>query len=424
MRRSIVVSLFNEAKSVLVGGVNSPVRSFRSVGGDPVFVKSGNGAFFTGEDGSEYLDFVLSWGPLILGHAHPRVVSAISEAASKGTSFGAPSRLETELASLVQDFVPSMKKIRFVSSGTEATMSAIRLARGVTGRSKIIKFEGCYHGHVDSLLVSAGSGGLTLGQPDSAGVLNEFTSQTIVVPYNDTDRVKQVMDHDVAAIILEPVCGNMGLIKPIPGFIESLRELCDSYGSLLIFDEVMTGFRHATGSVQGMIGITPDITCLGKVIGGGLPCGAVGGSDDVMNHLAPMGDVYQAGTLSGNPVVMAAGIATLTELRQTNGIQRATELTELLVRELELIIQYYQLDISVSQSGSMWGLFCRTGMITNLADVKQCNFDFFNQIFHGLLAHGVYIAPSQYEAGFMSVMHTPDSFSRLVDFFKQLGTST
>lgn len=416
------MSNFQDAQSVLVGGVNSPVRAFKGVGGEPIFVRLGKGAYFEGEDDRSYLDFVLSWGPLILGHAPDVVLDAITKTAHQGTSFGAPCVLETQLATLVQSLIPSIEKIRFVSSGTEATMSALRLARGFTGRSKIIKFEGCYHGHADSLLVAAGSGGLTLGTPNSAGVPDAFVSETVVVPYNDLAVVKAVMSTEIAGIILEPVCGNMGLIQPQPGFLEGLRALCDEHGALLIVDEVMTGFRHQGFSAHALYGITPDLTCLGKVIGGGLPCGAFGGRAEIMDRLAPLGDVYQAGTLSGNPLAMAAGIATLSELKRIGldgAISKTTELAEL----LRDVITSQNLEMQVDHVGTMWGIFCKQGEVRNLADVTRCDFECFSQLFHHFLDHGVYIAPSQYEAGFMSVVHTSDDLQRvtnaLADFKKK-----
>ncbi|MDA1353098.1 MAG: glutamate-1-semialdehyde 2,1-aminomutase [bacterium] len=404
--------LFSDANNHLVGGVNSPVRAFKSVGGTPIFFESGEGAVVLSEDGDAYIDYVLSWGPLLLGHAHPKVVQAVCDAAAKGTSFGAPTARETELAKLVNTFYPSMEKVRFVNSGTEATMAAVRLARGATGRSLIVKCDGCYHGASDSLLVAAGSGAQTLGTPNSAGVLPEVAAKTIVVPYNDLSAMSTVFaEHgdDIAGLIIEPVAGNMGLIVPDASYISGLRELCDRHGALLIFDEVMCGFRVAQGGAQQLFNIVPDITCLGKVIGGGLPVAAYGGSATLMAHIAPEGSVYQAGTLSGNPLAMAAGITTLSLLSDSQAFKRVTESTTYLVEGIKAIIKVTNIPLCVQQCGSMWCLFFTPTLPQNLADVTHCDFNSFNIFYHKMLENGVYLAPSQYEANFMSLAHTEET---------------
>lgn len=398
--------LFEDAKSILVGGVDSPVRAFKHVEGHPVFMSFGEGPYLYDEDGQRYVDYVLSWGPLLLGHAHPRVVHAVSESAKRGTSFGAPTAAETLLAQRVQHFFPSMEKIRFVNSGTEACMGAIRLARGYTNRPLILKFDGCYHGHSDSLLVAAGSGGLTLGCPDSAGVTPEIAAQTLVVPYNDTDAVQEAFlrhGHRIAGVIVEPVCGNMGVILPQSGFLSLLRQLCTTYGSVLIFDEVMTGFRVHPGGAQALYGIQPDLTCLGKVIGGGLPCAAYGGRLDMMSLVAPEGPVYQAGTLSGNPVAMAAGLAMLEGLAGT--FDDAARYTDQLCQGLRELILATEVPAQVVQVGTMFGVFFVEGPLRCLDDVKLSDLQCFKRYFWGMLHAGVYLAPSQFEANFVSSVH-------------------
>jgi glutamate-1-semialdehyde 2,1-aminomutase len=398
--------LFEAAQKVLVGGVDSPVRAFRHVSGTPLFVRSGSGPYLHSEDGLSYVDYVLSWGPLLLGHAHPRVVAAITAAASLGTSFGAPSESETLLAQRVQHFFPSMQKLRFVNSGTEACMSAIRLARGVTGRPLLLKFEGCYHGHADSLLVSAGSGGLTHGCPDSAGVTAEVAAQTLVVPYNDIEAVQEMFlrhGHRIAGVIVEPVCGNMGVVLPRPEFLPALRQLCTAYGSVLIFDEVMTGFRVHPGGAQALYGIQPDLTCLGKVVGGGLPCAAYGGSAEMMAMVAPEGPVYQAGTLSGNPVAMAAGLAMLETLE--SDFEKALLYTDTLCQGLSERIFSSGVPAHVAHCGTMFTVFFSEAPVFSLADVQLSNLQCFKQYFWGMLGAGVYVAPSQFEASFVSAVH-------------------
>ncbi|MGE4170404.1 MAG: glutamate-1-semialdehyde 2,1-aminomutase [Candidatus Margulisiibacteriota bacterium] len=397
---------FEAAKSVFVGGVNSPVRAFKSVGGTPVFMKEGQGPYLVSEDNQRYIDYVLSWGPMLVGHAHPKVVSALQAAVAKGTSFGTPGRLETELAVLVQQFFPSMEKLRFVSSGTEATMSAIRLARGATQRPYILKFNGCYHGHVDSLLVAAGSGALTFGHPDSAGVPQALAEQTLVADYNDTEQVQALFKahgHHIAGVIVEPVCGNMGVILPKPGFLETLRQLCTAHDAILIFDEVMTGFRVAPGGAQEKFGITPDLTCLGKVIGGGLPCGAFGGRADLMGHLSPEGPVYQAGTLSGNPIAMTAGIATLGILKEEPVFKTAAESTDFLTTGLNQILNG---KYTVNTIGTMFSIFFCSGTVEGTADTRRVDTAAFRQYYHRMLDLGIYLAPSAFEANFLSSAHS------------------
>lgn len=400
--------LFTRAQDILVGGVNSPVRAFRRVGGTPPFISKAEGAYLTDVDGKTYIDYVLSWGPAILGHAHPIVVSAIQEVAARGLSFGAPTPYEIQLAQMVQKLMPSIEKIRFTSSGTEACMSAIRAARGFTKRDDIIKFDGCYHGHADFLLVKAGSGALTGGAPDSAGVPADFTKHTHVARYNDLASVEEIFKahpKSIAALIVEPVAGNMGCVPPIKEFLAGLRSLCTTYGAVLIFDEVMTGFRVALGGAQSLYNITPDLTCLGKVIGGGLPVGAFGGRREIMDGIAPLGPVYQAGTLSGNPLAMIAGIATLTELQKPKVYDTLLQRTELLTAGFRNISDTYKVPLTVTQVGSMWGVFFNDGPVHNLDDVMQSDTEHFNRFFHAMLASGVYLAPSPFEAGFVSLAH-------------------
>jgi glutamate-1-semialdehyde 2,1-aminomutase len=408
----VSAALFRRALQVTPGGVSSPVRAFRGVGGEPFFVERAEGARLWDVDGREYLDYVLSWGPLLLGHAHPAVVSAVCEAAARGTSYGAPTAGEVELAELVRDLMPSLEQLRFVSSGTEATMSALRLARGATGRELVLKFDGCYHGHADSFLVKAGSGVATLGLPDSPGVPAALSRLTLTAPFNQLDAVAEhfrARGDEIAAVIVEPVAGNVGFISPVDGFLAGLRELCTRHGALLIFDEVMTGFRVARGGAQERFGVIPDLTTLGKVIGAGLPVGAYGGRAELMQQVAPAGPVYQAGTLSGNPLAMAAGLAQLRLLRETDpwpGLERRTaRLVEgLLANAAELGVP-----ASGGSLGSMWGVFFAPGPVHSFADAKASDVALFNRYFHALLERGVFIAPSQFEAGFTSTAHAaPD----------------
>jgi glutamate-1-semialdehyde 2,1-aminomutase len=403
--------LFAAARQLIPGGVNSPVRAFKGVGGTPRFIERGEGPYLLDADGNRYIDYVLSWGPLILGHAHPAVVRAIQEQAARGTSFGAPTELETQLARLITEAMPSIEMVRFVSSGTEATMSALRLARAYTGRNKIVKFEGCYHGHADSLLVKAGSGVATLGLPDSPGVTPGATEDTLTAPYNDLPAVEALMaanDGGIAAVIVEPVAGNMGLVLPQPGFLEGLRALTLEQGTLLIFDEVMTGFRVAYGGAQGLYGVAPDITCLGKVIGGGLPAAAYGGRRDIMEWVAPAGGMYQAGTLSGNPLAMAAGIATL---QQLDGGDREGIYAQLSSVSLALSKGFQDaawkagIELQAASAGSMWGFFFTGEPVTDYRSARSADTTLYAAFFHHMLARGVYLAPSQFEAAFLSTTH-------------------
>jgi glutamate-1-semialdehyde 2,1-aminomutase len=401
-------TLFDQSQITIPGGVNSPVRAFRSVGGTPVFFNRGKGATLWDEDGKSYIDYVGSWGPAILGHAFPKVVKAVQEAAARGLSFGAPTSRELEIAELLCKLVPSMEQVRLVSSGTEATMSAIRLARGYTGRTKIIKFEGCYHGHADFLLVKAGSGALTFGHPTSAGVPEEVAAQTIVLDYNNAAQLERTfaeIGKEVAAVIVEPVAGNMNLVKPTPEFLHTLRDLTKMYGAVLIFDEVMTGFRVSLGSAQGLFGIVPDLTTLGKVIGGGMPLAAFGGKREIMQQLAPLGPVYQAGTLSGNPVAVAAGLATLRLLQAPGFYDRLATTTRKLTDGLTAAAREAGFVFSAQAVGGMFGLYFRSEPPTSYAEVMECDKDAFNRFFHGMLEEGVYLAPSAFEAGFVSATH-------------------
>ncbi|HVU08144.1 MAG TPA: glutamate-1-semialdehyde 2,1-aminomutase [Verrucomicrobiae bacterium] len=409
--------LFAEALNYIPGGVNSPVRAFRAVGGNPFFVQRAKGSKIWDVDGNELIDYVGTWGPAILGHAHPKIIAAVKTAAELGTSFGIPNPLEVKMAKLICEFVPSIQKVRMVNSGTEACMGAIRLARGFTKRDKIIKFDGCYHGHADSLLVKAGSGALTFGNPDSAGVPAAFTQHTIVAPFNDVDTLKHIFaanKNEIAAIIVEPVPGNAGLYLPKPGYLEFLREITNSNGALLIFDEVMTGFRLARGGAQERFNILPDLTCLGKIIGGGLPVGAFGGRADIMDWLAPLGPVYQAGTLSGNPVAMAAGIAALEELNR--GDQYA--LLEKFGAQLEAGIgdaaRAAKIPIQFNRCGSMFCIYFTSEPIWNLSDAMKSDRERFKKFFHGMLDAGIYLAPSQFEAGFISTAHAAADIEKTV----------
>ena len=412
MNRPKSEELFALAQNRIPGGVDSPVRAFRGVGGTPFFVEKGEGDRIRDADGNEYIDYVLSWGPLILGHAHPRVVRAIQEATARGTSFGAPTALETELAELVNAAYPSMELLRFVNSGTEATMSAIRLARGFTGRDVIVKFEGCYHGHADGLLVKAGSGGATLGVPDSGGVPGDYARNTATLPFNDVEAVRDffaVRGADVAALIIEPVAGNMGLIPPEAGFLEVLREETEKAGVLLIFDEVMTGFRVARGGAQALFGITPDLTTLGKVIGGGMPVGAYGGRRDVMECVAPLGSVYQAGTLSGNPLAMTAGIETLKIIEELGLPEALDGKVEALSDGMADAAREAGILLTGARCGSMFGAFFQEGPVRNFSDAMRSDTDRYAKFFHSMLKRGVALAPSQFEVGFMSSAHTDES---------------
>ena len=412
--------LFNHAQLLIPGGVNSPVRAFRSVGGTPLFIKRGRGAQIWDADGNVYIDYVGSWGPLIAGHAHPDVVAAVQQAAERGLSFGAPTEVELDMASLLVKLVPSMEQVRLVSSGTEATMSAIRVARGFTGRSKIIKFEGCYHGHADALLVKAGSGALTFGQPSSAGVPPETAAQTLVLDFNDETTLRAAFEregNDIAAVIIEPVVGNANLIAPKPGFLQTLRALCTQYGVVLIFDEVMTGFRVALGGAQALYGIKPDMTTLGKVIGGGMPVGAFGGRRDIMQCVAPLGPVYQAGTLSGNPVALAAGLATLTLVQAAGFYNKLTSSAYALCKGLNEAAAARNHAFCAQHVGGMFGLYFREGHTEppqTYAEVMQCDKARFNAFFHAMLAEGVYFAPSAYEAGFVSSAHSTADIEKTV----------
>jgi glutamate-1-semialdehyde 2,1-aminomutase len=401
--------LFEKSQSLIPGGVNSPVRAFGSVGGTPVFFKRGRGSRLWDEDGREYVDYVGSWGPMILGHAHPAVTEAVQKTAVNSLSFGAPTALELEMAELLTQLVPSMEQVRLVSSGTEATMSAIRLARGFTGRSKILKFEGCYHGHADALLVKAGSGALTFGQPSSAGVPADVAAHTLTLSYNDSaavDALFRQIGHEIACVIVEPVAGNMNLIAPKQEFLETLRACCSAAGSVLIFDEVMTGFRVALGGAQQRYGIQPDLTTLGKVIGGGLPVGAFGGRRDIMAKLAPLGPVYQAGTLSGNPVAVAAGLATLQLIRQPRFHEGLEIQTRKMTDGLTAAARTAGIAFCAQSVGGMFGLYFSERVPTSYAEVMQCDKQAFNRFFHAMLQEGVYLAPSAFEAGFVSAAHS------------------
>ena len=401
-------TLFERAREHIPAGVNSPVRAFGAVGGTPPFLERASGAYLWDADGKRYIDYVGSWGPMVLGHTHPQVVEAVQAAASRALSFGAPTESEIELAEAICRLVPSVEMVRLVSSGTEATMSAIRLARGYTGRSLILKFEGCYHGHADSLLVKAGSGALTFGNPSSAGVPPETAAHTLVLDFNDSAQVEKLFKekgNQIACVIVEPVAGNMNLVLPRPGFLESLRENCSRHGAVLIFDEVMTGFRVALGGAQSRYDIRPDLTTLGKVIGGGLPVGAFGGRREIMEKIAPLGPVYQAGTLSGNPVAVAAGLATLKLVEQKDFQSKIEKTTQSLVNGLIAEARKAKVIFSAQAIGSMFGLYFRASPPTSFAEVMQCDKDRFNKFFHAMLTRGVYLAPSAYEAGFVSAAH-------------------
>ncbi|MFE8071382.1 glutamate-1-semialdehyde 2,1-aminomutase [Marinobacteraceae bacterium S3BR75-40.1] len=412
-------TLFEEAQRYIPGGVNSPVRAFKGVGGTPVFFKRGEGPYLFDEDDKRYIDYVGSWGPMILGHADPRVLDSLTSQLHEGVGFGAPTALETEMAKKVCDLVPSMDMVRMVNSGTEATMSALRLARGYTGRDKIIKFEGNYHGHVDSLLVKAGSGALTLGVPNSPGIPACLAELTLTLPFNDIDAVRKVfkeMGHEIAAVIVEPVAGNMNCIPPVPGFLEGLRELCDHHESVLIFDEVMTGFRVALGGAQAHYGVTPDLTALGKVIGGGLPVGAFGGKRAIMEQLAPLGPVYQAGTLSGNPLAMRAGLTTLNAISEPSFHSRLEAKATHLMNGLRAAAEDAGVPMVVQGVGGMMGIFFTDKKhVHSFQDVMACDMDRFNRFFNGMLQRGIYLAPSAFEASFISIAHEEPQIDATVE---------
>jgi glutamate-1-semialdehyde 2,1-aminomutase len=423
------MSLFQEACKYIPGGVNSPVRAFRGVGGEPIFFKKAQGAYVIAESDRRYIDYVGSWGPMILGHAHPQVIKAVQEVAADGLSFGAPTTLETQLARRVVELMPSIELVRFVSSGTEATMSAIRLARGFTGRDTIVKFEGCYHGHSDSLLIKAGSGALTLGVPTSPGVPKALASHTVTLNYNDIDQVQRVfrqIGSRTACVIVEPVAGNMNCVPPAPDFLQTLRRECDRVGALLIFDEVMTGFRVALGGAQALYGVRPDLTTLGKIIGGGMPVGAFGGRRDIMEQLAPLGPVYQAGTLSGNPVAMIAGITTLELISAPGFHQHLGAMTDILVEQLATAAAGAGVALATNHVCGMFGLLFTTERNVDRYDkVMACDVERFKQFFHGMLQEGVYFAPSAFEAGFLSAAHSPADIEATVAaaarVFKSMG---
>jgi len=418
---------FNQAQHFIPGGVNSPVRAFKGVGGDPVFIDRASGAYIWDTDDKQYIDYVGSWGPMILGHAHPDVIQAVKDAADKGLSFGAPTLAETAMAEKICQIIPSIDLVRMVSSGTEATMSAIRLARGFTGRDTIVKFEGCYHGHSDSLLVKAGSGALTLGVPSSPGVPACLAEHTMTLSYNDIDQVREAFKTSgdkIACIIVEPVAGNMNCIPPVPGFLQGLREICDEYGCVLIFDEVMTGFRTALGCAQSVYNVKPDLTTLGKVIGGGMPVGAFGGRKDIMEHIAPLGPVYQAGTLSGNPVAMAAGLKTLELISADNFFDELSNKVNTLVDGIINKANAAGIPMTSNTVGGMFGLFfTEADSVTNFDQVTQCNIERFNKFFHGMLNEGVYLAPSAYEAGFVSSAHTEEDIQNTINAAEKVFAS-
>jgi len=411
-------NLFARAVELIPGGVNSPVRAFRGVGGTPRFIASARGATMTDVDGREYIDYVGSWGPMILGHADPEVIEALHEALARGTSYGAPTELEIEVAEEIINAVPSIEMVRMVNSGTEATMSALRLARGVTGRHKIVKFEGCYHGHGDSLLVKAGSGVATLGLPDSPGVPPAVAANTLTAPFNDAAALEQIFDEhgrDIAACIIEPVVGNMGCVAPEEGYLQLLRDITRRHGALLIFDEVMTGFRLARGGAQKVFGVTPDITTLGKIIGGGLPVGAYGASREIMEHVAPAGPVYQAGTLSGNPLAMTAGLVTLKRLRDSSTYERLERAGARLTAGMSDAAREAGVETVTNRVGSMWTTFFTNEAVTNWTTASHSDREMYGKFFHAMLAQGVYLAPSQFEAGFIGVTHTDELIDRTIE---------
>lgn len=428
MRTQKSSALYKRASGVLVGGVDSPVRAYKAVGGAPLFIRRAKGSEIQDEDGNSYIDYVCSWGALILGSAHPKVVKALRAYIPRGTSYGAPTRLEIELAELITDAMPSIDKVRFVNSGTEATMSALRLARAYTKRRKILKFEGCYHGHADSLLVKGGSGMATLGVADSAGITDTVAADTLVAPYNDIGAVKRFFDEcaeDIAAVIVEPVAANMSVVPPREGFLSGLSELTRQHGALLIFDEVITGFRVAYGGAQQLYGVDPDLTCLGKIIGGGLPVGAFGGRDDIMNMVAPLGPVYQAGTLSGNPLAMSAGIANLKELRGKKAIyNRLERISARLEKGISNAAESEATTIQLNRIGSMLGLFFTDHAVVDYSSVKSSNVQEFNVFFHSMLESGIYLPPSAFETIFVSSAHTAHDISRTTDAAKLAFSKT
>ena len=419
--------LFEQAQQYIPGGVNSPVRAFRGVGGDPVFFKHSEGAYLVDEDNNRYIDYVASWGPMIVGHQHPEVIKAVQAVVAEGIGYGAPTAIETEMAQLVCELVPSVEMVRMVNSGTEATMSAIRLARGYTGRDKLIKFEGCYHGHSDSLLVKAGSGALTLGVPTSPGVPASLAEHTITLNYNDIDQVREAFDEvgdQVACVIVEPVAGNMNCIPPVPGFLEGLRDVCDKHGAVLIFDEVMTGFRVSLGGAQQHYGVTPDLTTLGKVIGGGLPVGAFGGKKAIMQEIAPLGPVYQAGTLSGNPVSMAAGLTTLRLIKEPGFHDGLSQKASMLCDGLKQRAKAAGISLTTNQVGGMFGVFFTDAdKVTTFQQVTKCDIEQFQVFYHGMLSQGVYLAPSAFEAGFVSAAHTDKEINATLDAAEKVFAS-
>lgn len=421
---------FEDAKKYIPGGVNSPVRAFSRVGGQPVFFKSGSGAYLTDEDDKKYIDYIGSWGPMIIGHAHPKVVKSVQEAMGHGLSFGAPTKIETQVAKKLVSLVPSMDLVRMVNSGTEATMSAIRVARGYTGRDTIIKFEGCYHGHSDALLVKAGSGALTLGEPDSLGVPESFARHTLTLEFNNLEQIEKVFrekGNEIAAVIVEPIAGNMGCVPPVPGFLQGLRDACDSHGSLLIFDEVMTGFRVAKGGAQSVYNIRPDLTTLGKIIGGGMPVGAFGGKRAVMEVVAPLGGVYQAGTLSGNPIAMQAGLTTLELIDEPGFYEHLEQQSGKLVNGLQVLADAAGIPFTTNRVGSMFGFFFTNEThVTRFSQVMGADSNRFNLFFHAMLRQGVNLAPSPFESGFVSAAHEDKEINHTLDAaqnaFKELKT--
>ncbi len=419
VKHSAAQTLFDRALQVMPGGVNSPVRAFGSVGGTPRFIASASGAYITDTEQKRYIDYVGSWGPMLLGHAHPEVIAAVQVAAENGLSFGAPTELEVQMAELICSIVPSIESVRMCSSGTEATMSAIRLARGFTGRDNILKFEGCYHGHSDSLLVKAGSGALTMGVPSSPGVPADFAKHTLTLPFNDEAALRKLFAEQgdsLACIIVEPIAGNMNFVEPLPGYLEAMRELCSAHGAVLIFDEVMTGFRVSLGGAQERYGITPDITTLGKVIGGGMPVGAFGGRVDIMEQIAPAGPIYQAGTLSGNPIAMSAGIKTLQLLSAPDFHKNLHEKTGRLLGGMKSAADAAGIPFCTSHAGGMFGFFfSKAEKVTGLDDVMACNGEHFKQFFHSMLSSGIYLAPSAYEAGFSSAAHSDEDIAQTIE---------
>ena len=421
------MGLFNDAQKFIAGGVNSPVRAFNGVGGEPVFINRASGAYLESEDGRKFIDYVGSWGPMILGHSHPDIINAVIETAQNGLSFGAPCVLETRIAKKICKLVPSIEKVRMVSSGTEATMSAIRLARGFTKRDKIIKFEGCYHGHSDSLLIKAGSGALTLGVPSSPGVPAGLAEHTITLPFNDINAINSVfkeIGEQIACVIIEPITGNMNMITPVSDFLESIRKQCSSHKSILIFDEVMTGFRVAKGGAQSIYDVRPDLTTLGKIVGGGMPAAAFGGRADIMNQLAPDGPVYQAGTLSGNPVAMAAGLATLNAIDKEGFYESLNKKTKKLVDGFKLAATKANIPITTEYKGGMFGVFfTNLSSVSSFEDVATSNIEMFKKFFHGMLNEGIYLAPSAYEAGFISAAHEDKEIEKTITAAEKVFSS-